>query len=44
MGNPAKLASMKRIVKKLGIELIGLRDLNCEIPDCILMAFFIHRY
>ena len=33
MGNPAKLASMKRIVKKLGIELIGLRDLNCEIPD-----------
>ena len=33
MGNPAKLASMKRIVKKLEIELIGLRDLNCEIPD-----------
>ena len=33
MGNPAKLSSMKRIVKKLGIELIGLRDLNCEIPD-----------
>lgn len=32
-GNPAKLASMKRIVEKLEIELIGLRDLNCEIPD-----------
>ena len=32
-GNPAKLSSMKRIVKKLGMELIGLKDLDCESPD-----------
>ncbi len=33
MGNPAKLSSMKKKLKKLEIELIGLKDLNCEIPD-----------
>lgn len=32
-GNPAKLASMKNKLKGLDIELIGLRDLNCEIPS-----------
>lgn len=32
-GNPAKLASMRRRLEKLEIELIGLKDLNCEIQD-----------
>lgn len=32
-GNPAKLASMKNKLKGLDIELIGLRDLNREIPS-----------
>ncbi|MCI8377081.1 MAG: hypothetical protein HFH72_00985 [Lachnospiraceae bacterium] len=32
-GNPAKLSSMKESLKTLGIELIGLKDLECEIPD-----------
>ena len=32
-GNPAKLASMKKKLKGLDIELIGLRDLNREIPS-----------
>lgn len=32
-GNPAKLAVMKKRLLELGIELIGLRDLEGEIPD-----------
>lgn len=32
-GNPAKIASMRRRLEKLGIELTGLEDLNCEIPS-----------
>ena len=32
-GNPAKLSSMKKRLKKLEIELIGLKDLDCAIPD-----------
>lgn len=32
-GNPAKLSSMKKKLKKIEIELIGLKDLDCEIPD-----------
>lgn len=31
-GNPAKLSAMKKRLEKLGIELIGLKDLACEIP------------
>lgn len=31
--NPAKLASMKRILEGLDIEIIGLSDLNIEIQD-----------
>ncbi len=34
-GNPAKLASMQRRLAPLGIELIGLKDLNKEIPDVL---------
>lgn len=32
-GNPAKLSAMKKRLEKLGIQLIGLGDLNCEIPS-----------
>lgn len=32
-GNPAKLAVMQKRLQKLDIELIGLKDLECEIPD-----------
>lgn len=32
-GNPAKLAAMGRRLKELDIELIGLKDLDCEIPS-----------
>lgn len=30
--NPAKLSAMKRRLEKLGIEIIGLKELNMEIP------------
>ena len=33
--NPAKLSSMRRRLTPLGIELIGLKDLNSEIPKVI---------
>lgn len=32
-GNPAKLSSMAGRLKTIGIELIGLKDLDCEIPS-----------
>ena len=32
-GNPAKLSAMQRRLAPLGIELIGLKDLNREIPE-----------
>lgn len=32
-GNPAKLSAMKRRLQNLEIELIGLQDLDCEIPS-----------
>lgn len=32
-GNPAKLEAMRRRLKPLGIELIGLKDLGREIPN-----------
>ena len=32
-GNPAKLSSMQHRLTSLGIELIGLKDLNTEIPS-----------
>lgn len=31
-GNTAKLAAMRNRLDKLGIELIGLQDMDCEIP------------
>lgn len=31
-GNPAKITAMQNRIKELGIELIGLRDLDQEIP------------
>ena len=31
-GNPAKLSAMRKRLEELGIELIGLKDLKCEIP------------
>lgn len=34
-GNPAKLEVMRERLKILGIELIGLKDLEQEIPDII---------
>lgn len=34
-GNPAKLEAMRRRLKILDIELIGLKDLKQEIPDII---------
>lgn len=33
--NPAKVTAMRNRLKGLGIELIGLRDLNQEVPDVI---------
>lgn len=32
-GNPAKLSQMRKRLKPLEIELIGLKDLNCEVPS-----------
>ncbi len=32
-GNPAKLSVMRKKLEDLGIELIGLQDLDCEIPS-----------
>lgn len=32
-GNPAKLSAMRRRLKELGIELMGMEDLDCEIPS-----------
>jgi len=34
-GNQAKIASMKRALVDLEIEIIGLNDMNIEIPDII---------
>lgn len=34
-GNPAKITAMQNRLKKLGIELIGLKDLRREIPAVI---------
>ena len=34
-GNPAKLDAMKRHLAGLGIEVIGLRDIDMEIPEVI---------
>lgn len=34
-GNPAKITAMQNRLKKLGIELIGFKDLNREIPKMI---------
>ena len=31
--NPAKLSSMKQVLDKLSIDMIGLRDLNTPIPE-----------
>ena len=31
-GNPAKLAAMQRRLKSLGIEVIGLKDMDMELP------------
>lgn len=32
-GNPAKLASMRRRLECLGMEVIGLKELEMEIPQ-----------
>ncbi len=32
-GNPSKLRAMKNRLSELGIELMGLSDLNCDIPE-----------
>lgn len=32
-GNPAKFSAMERRLKTLGVELIGLKDLDCKIPN-----------
>lgn len=34
-GNPAKLDSMRRRLSSLGIELIGLKDIDMEIPSVV---------
>ena len=34
-GNPAKLNAMKKRLSGLGITLVGLKDLGCEIPDVV---------
>ena len=33
--NKAKIDTMRRAVEPLGIELISLNDLKCEIPDVV---------
>lgn len=32
-GNPAKLSSMRKRLQGMGIEVLGLRDLDCAIPQ-----------
>jgi len=34
-GNPAKLEAMRRRLAPLGLEIIGLKDLNTVIPDVV---------
>ena len=34
-GNPAKLNAMKKRLSGLGIMLVGLKDLGCEIPEVV---------
>lgn len=34
-GNPAKLNAMKKRLSGLGITLVGLKDLDCKIPDVV---------
>ncbi len=34
-GNPAKISSMRKKLSELDIEMIGLRDLNLEIPEIV---------
>ena len=34
-GNPAKISSMRKKLSGLDIEMIGLRDLNLEIPEIV---------
>lgn len=34
-GNPAKLNAMKKRLSGLGITLVGLKDLGCEIPEIV---------
>lgn len=34
-GNPAKLNAMKKRLSGLGITLVGLKDLDCEIPEIV---------
>ena len=34
-GNPAKLNAMKKRLSRLGITLVGLKDLGCEIPEIV---------
>lgn len=34
-GNPAKLNAMKKRLSRLGITLVGLKDLGCEIPEVV---------
>lgn len=31
-GNQAKLSSMRRALKNLEVEIVGLKDLNCDLP------------
>lgn len=37
-GNPAKLNAMKKRLSGLGITLVGLKDLGCEIPEVVETA------
>ena len=34
-GNPAKLNAMKKRLSGLGITIVGLKDLGCEIPEIV---------
>ena len=34
-GNPAKLNAMKKWLSGVGITLVGLKDLGCEIPEVV---------
>lgn len=34
-GNPAKLTAMKKRLSGVGISLVGLKDLGCEIPEVV---------